>query len=86
MMFKCVHSVRHFGIGVLWEFNVVNFRMAQEYFQVMYIMSGHVCQHKLLPTSRCQQTSHLLYDHDNLGDDVDASVQAVLDRMATIWR
>jgi len=49
MMFKCVHSVRHFGIGVLWEFNVVNFRMAQEYFQVMYIMSGHVCQHKLLP-------------------------------------
>jgi hypothetical protein len=33
-----------------------------------------------------KQTSRvLLYDHDDLSDDVDASVRAVLDGRATMW-
>jgi hypothetical protein len=32
-----------------------------------------------------KQTSRLLYDHDDLGDDVDASVRAVLDGTETTW-
>jgi hypothetical protein len=86
MIFQCVRSVRCFGIGVLWQFKVINFQMAQEYFQVMYTHDAN--QPLCLSTSTiakqavAKQTSRfqiLLYDHD-LGDDVDASVRAIFGR------